>query len=232
MSLAAIAHTQAFAERTFGDLTPGVGLMLGKPGCVLSQAYLDDMRRIGSVVHARRARSRCPGCSCTAPATRWSRSRTRATPTPAHARRSSASCSTRPISLRARPHAADGRGAVNWCRAGFARDSLASCSQLREHLAVEVGVAVPGLAGDDLAVADALLIHPGAAAALELEAHVLVTGQLQALGRCRRPAGSGCRGRWTRSTSPADGRSCTILMTLALCRRNSGARPPISSTAA
>ena len=50
VSLAAIAHTQAFAERTFGDLTPGVGLMLGKPGCVLSQAYLDDMRRIGSVV--------------------------------------------------------------------------------------------------------------------------------------------------------------------------------------
>jgi pimeloyl-ACP methyl ester carboxylesterase len=50
VSLAAITHTQAFAERTFGDLTPGVGLMLGKPGCVLSQAYLDDMRRIGSVV--------------------------------------------------------------------------------------------------------------------------------------------------------------------------------------
>ena len=31
-------------------ISPGVGLMLGKPGCVLSQAYLDDMRRIGSVV--------------------------------------------------------------------------------------------------------------------------------------------------------------------------------------
>jgi pimeloyl-ACP methyl ester carboxylesterase len=50
VSLAAIVHTQAFAERAFGDLTPGVGLMFGKPGCLLSQAYLDDMRGIGSVV--------------------------------------------------------------------------------------------------------------------------------------------------------------------------------------
>ena len=50
MSLAAIVHTQAFAERAFGGLTPGSGLMFGKPGCVLSQAYLDDMRGIGSVI--------------------------------------------------------------------------------------------------------------------------------------------------------------------------------------
>jgi len=50
VSLAAIVHTQAFAERTFGALTPGQGLMFGKPGCVLSQAYLDDMRGIGSVI--------------------------------------------------------------------------------------------------------------------------------------------------------------------------------------
>jgi fermentation-respiration switch protein FrsA (DUF1100 family) len=50
VSLAAIVHTRAFVERAFGDLTPGVGLMFGKPGCVLSQAYLDDLRGIGSVI--------------------------------------------------------------------------------------------------------------------------------------------------------------------------------------
>jgi fermentation-respiration switch protein FrsA (DUF1100 family) len=50
VSLAAVVHTRAFAERTFGELTPGTGLMLGKPGCVLSQAYLDDLGSIGSVV--------------------------------------------------------------------------------------------------------------------------------------------------------------------------------------
>ena len=50
VSLSAIAHTQVFAEQTFGHLTPGSGLMLGKPGCVLTQAFLDDMRNIGSVV--------------------------------------------------------------------------------------------------------------------------------------------------------------------------------------
>lgn len=50
VSLAAIVHTRAFAARAFGGLTPGEGLMFGKPGCVLSQAYLDDMWRIDSVV--------------------------------------------------------------------------------------------------------------------------------------------------------------------------------------
>ncbi len=50
VSLAAIVHTRSFAERTFGQLIPGEGLMLGKPGCVLSQAYLDDLTRIDSVI--------------------------------------------------------------------------------------------------------------------------------------------------------------------------------------
>lgn len=50
VSLAAIVHTRAFVERAFGQLTPGSGLMFDKPGCVLSQAYLDDLRSIGSVV--------------------------------------------------------------------------------------------------------------------------------------------------------------------------------------
>jgi len=50
VSLAAIVHTRAFAERAFGDLAPGFGLMFGKPGCVLSPAYLDDMQGIHSVL--------------------------------------------------------------------------------------------------------------------------------------------------------------------------------------
>jgi len=49
VSLAAMVHTRAFVTRTFGDLAPG-DLMLGKPGCVLSQRYLDDLRAIDSVV--------------------------------------------------------------------------------------------------------------------------------------------------------------------------------------
>lgn len=49
ISLAAIVHTRAFADRTFGHLTPGSGLMFDKPGCVLAQAYLDDLRAIDSV---------------------------------------------------------------------------------------------------------------------------------------------------------------------------------------
>ena len=50
VSLAGIVHTWPFAERAFGSLTPGSGLMFGKSGCVLSQAYLDDLRGIGSVI--------------------------------------------------------------------------------------------------------------------------------------------------------------------------------------
>jgi hypothetical protein len=50
VSLAAMVHTGAFARRTFGALTPGRDLMLDKPGCVLPQAYLDDLSGIDSVV--------------------------------------------------------------------------------------------------------------------------------------------------------------------------------------
>jgi fermentation-respiration switch protein FrsA (DUF1100 family) len=50
VSLAAIVHTRAFVEREFGDLIPGAGLMFGKPGCLLSQAYFDDLRGIDSVI--------------------------------------------------------------------------------------------------------------------------------------------------------------------------------------
>jgi fermentation-respiration switch protein FrsA (DUF1100 family) len=50
VSLAAIVHTQAFARRAFGQLRPGAGLMFDKPGCVLTQAYLDDMSKIDSLL--------------------------------------------------------------------------------------------------------------------------------------------------------------------------------------
>jgi uncharacterized protein len=52
VSLAAIVHTRAFLHRAFGGLTPGSGLMFDKPGCVLSQAYVDDLEQIGSVIGA------------------------------------------------------------------------------------------------------------------------------------------------------------------------------------
>ena len=50
ISLAGMVHVSAFAEHHFGKLAPGRDLMWGKPGCVLSPAYLEDLRRIGSVV--------------------------------------------------------------------------------------------------------------------------------------------------------------------------------------
>lgn len=55
VSLAAIVHTRAFVERAFGALTPGRDLMFDKPGCVLSQTYVDDLRALDSVApHAER----------------------------------------------------------------------------------------------------------------------------------------------------------------------------------
>jgi hypothetical protein len=50
ISLAGMVHVAAFAEHHFGSLMPGRDLMWAKPGCVLSPAYRDDWRRIGSVV--------------------------------------------------------------------------------------------------------------------------------------------------------------------------------------
>ena len=50
ITLAGMVNTRAFADHHFGALTPGRDLMWGKPGCVLSPAYMDDLRRIGSVV--------------------------------------------------------------------------------------------------------------------------------------------------------------------------------------
>lgn len=50
VSLAGMVHTKAFAEREFGQVKPGQGFMWDEPSCPLSEAYMEDMRRIGTVV--------------------------------------------------------------------------------------------------------------------------------------------------------------------------------------
>jgi pimeloyl-ACP methyl ester carboxylesterase len=50
VSLAGMVHTKAFAEREFGSVKPGEGFMWDDPNCPVSQQYMDDMARIGSVV--------------------------------------------------------------------------------------------------------------------------------------------------------------------------------------
>ena len=54
ISLAGMAHTAAFAKREFDSVTPGTGCMWDNPDCPLSQTFLDDMARVGSVVAAAR----------------------------------------------------------------------------------------------------------------------------------------------------------------------------------
>ena len=49
VSLAGMVHTEAFADREFGDVTPDKGFMWDEPDCPLSQAYIDDMAAIDSV---------------------------------------------------------------------------------------------------------------------------------------------------------------------------------------
>jgi pimeloyl-ACP methyl ester carboxylesterase len=50
VSLAGMVHTKAFAEREFGMVTPGKGFMWDDTNCPLSEAYMEDMAKIGSVV--------------------------------------------------------------------------------------------------------------------------------------------------------------------------------------
>ena len=50
ISLAGMVHTADFAQRKFGNQTPDVSLMWDKPECPLSQAFLDDMRAVDSVL--------------------------------------------------------------------------------------------------------------------------------------------------------------------------------------
>lgn len=50
VSLAGMVHTRAFAEREFGAEVPDAGCMWDDPACPLSQAYVDDMAQIDTVV--------------------------------------------------------------------------------------------------------------------------------------------------------------------------------------
>lgn len=50
VSLAGMIDTKTFAETEFGDVTPGEGNMWDDEDCPLSQAYMDDLRGIGSLV--------------------------------------------------------------------------------------------------------------------------------------------------------------------------------------
>ena len=50
VSLAGMVHTKAFAQREFGDVTPDEGLMWDEPDCPLSQAYMDDLTQIDTVI--------------------------------------------------------------------------------------------------------------------------------------------------------------------------------------
>lgn len=49
VSLAGMVNTKEFAEREFGMVKPGEGFMWDDTGCPLSQAYMDDLRKINSV---------------------------------------------------------------------------------------------------------------------------------------------------------------------------------------
>jgi uncharacterized protein len=50
VSLAGMVHTDAFAQREFGDVTPDEGFMWDEPTCPLSQTFIDDTAAIGTVV--------------------------------------------------------------------------------------------------------------------------------------------------------------------------------------
>jgi pimeloyl-ACP methyl ester carboxylesterase len=50
VSLAGMVHVAAFMRRLFGHLQPGRDVMLDKPGCPLTQGFLDDAARIGTVL--------------------------------------------------------------------------------------------------------------------------------------------------------------------------------------
>lgn len=49
VSLAGMVHTNDFADREFGDVTPDEGFMWDEPDCPLSKLYMDDMVTINSV---------------------------------------------------------------------------------------------------------------------------------------------------------------------------------------
>lgn len=52
VSLAGMVRTAAFAQREFGTVKPGSGFMWDDEKCPLSQAYMDDLAQIGTVLDA------------------------------------------------------------------------------------------------------------------------------------------------------------------------------------
>lgn len=50
VSLAGMVSTKKFAETEFGEVTPDAGDMWDDPDCPLSSAYMEDLRRIDTVV--------------------------------------------------------------------------------------------------------------------------------------------------------------------------------------
>ena len=52
VSLAGMVRTAAFAQREFGMVKPGAGFMWDDEACPLSQAYMDDLTQIGTVLDA------------------------------------------------------------------------------------------------------------------------------------------------------------------------------------
>ncbi|MEM1441860.1 MAG: alpha/beta fold hydrolase [Verrucomicrobiota bacterium] len=50
ISLSGMVHTKKFCETEFGDQKPGKGFMWDEKDCPLSQAYVDDMAKIDSVI--------------------------------------------------------------------------------------------------------------------------------------------------------------------------------------
>ncbi len=50
ISLAGMVNTRKFAETEFGDVTPGEGNMWDDEDCPLSQAYMDDLRGIDTLI--------------------------------------------------------------------------------------------------------------------------------------------------------------------------------------
>ena len=52
VSLAGMVRTAAFAQREFGMVNPGAGFMWDDEQCPLSQAYMDDLTQIGTVLDA------------------------------------------------------------------------------------------------------------------------------------------------------------------------------------
>lgn len=51
-TLAGMMRTAEFAEREFGEVTPGEGCMWDEPDCPLSPAFMDDLGSIGDVLSA------------------------------------------------------------------------------------------------------------------------------------------------------------------------------------